>query len=112
MAIYEIDNSPTPIDFQENNILTRTLQNAKNLLMCHMGEVPFDRYRGFDVSLYDLPIPAFNEELMPELDRLMIYEPDITVKSAKGSLLEDGSIYVKVTVECQIANSAETEEGE
>lgn len=110
MALYQIDNVPAPIDFQENDILNRTLQNAKNLLMCRMGEVPFDRYRGFDVSLYDLPIPSFNEEILPELDRLMIWEPDVKVKEAEGSMQEDGNIYIKVTLECNIAETPESEE--
>ena len=34
MAQYEIDNVAVPIDFQESDIIQRTLQNAKNLLMC------------------------------------------------------------------------------
>ena len=65
MAQYQIDNVAAPIDFQEDDIILRTLQNAKNLLMCHMGEVPYDRYRGFDASLYDLPIDKLREELLP-----------------------------------------------
>jgi len=64
MAQYQIDNVAAPIDFQEDDIILRTLQNAKNLLMCHMGEVPYDRYRGFDASLYDLPIDKLREELL------------------------------------------------
>ena len=47
MAQYQIDNVAAPINFQESDIVLRTLQNAKNLLMCQMGEVPYDRYRGF-----------------------------------------------------------------
>ena len=77
MAQYEITNQPSPIDFECNNeIIARTLQNAKNLLMCKMGEVPYDRYRGFDPALFDLPIQEFEEQLLPELDRVMLWEPD------------------------------------
>ena len=102
MAKYQIDNVAAPIDFQESNIVQRALQNAKNLLMCHMGEVPYDRYRGFDPALYDLPISLMKAELMPELDRIMIWEPDIEVVSAEATQLPDMSTYIKVIVKCKI----------
>ena len=40
MAHYEIDNRPVPIDFEcgYSEIIQRTIQNAKNLLMTRMGE--------------------------------------------------------------------------
>lgn len=102
MAQYMIDNVLSPIDFQENDFVQRTLQNAKNLLMCRMGEVPYDRCRGFDPALYDMPINKMREELLPELDRLMIYEPDVTVVSAEATLLPDRSTYIKCIVEINI----------
>ena len=44
MAQYQITNRPAPIDFECNSdIILRTIQNAKNLLMCRMGEVPYDQ---------------------------------------------------------------------
>ena len=99
MAQYQIDNVAIPINFQGNDIILRTLQNAKNLLMCQMGEVPYDRYRGFDTSLFDLPFEEFKEELLPELDRVMILEPDVEVVDAEATKLPDGSTYIKVTVD-------------
>ena len=99
MARYQIDNVASPIDFQESNIVMRTLQNAKNLLMCQMGEVPYDRYRGFDPALYDLPIDEFREQLLPELDRAMMWEPDVEVVDAEATLLGNGEIYIKVILE-------------
>ncbi len=99
MARYQIDNVASPIDFQESNIVMRTLQNAKNLLMCQMGEVPYDRYRGFDPALYDLPIDEFREQLLPELDRVMMWEPDVEVVDAEATLLGNGEIYIKVILE-------------
>ena len=49
MAQYIITNIPEQIDFEiDNDDVGRTLQNAKNLLMTRMGEVPYDRLRGFD----------------------------------------------------------------
>ena len=111
MAQFQIDNIPSPIDFQEADPLKRTLQNAKNLLMCQMGEVPYDRYRGFDVSLYDLPYTDLPENLLPELDRCMMWEPDVEVVDAEASILEDGNIYIKVILEVSTGEiSAEAEE--
>lgn len=99
MAQYQIDNIPAPIDFQGSDMRKRTLQNAKNLLMCQMGEVPYDRCRGFDTALYDLPINELRAELLPELDRLMIYEPDAEIVSADASLLEGGGVYIQAVIE-------------
>ena len=113
MAQYEIDNVASPINFQGKNMLLRTLQNAKNLLMCRMGEVPYDRYRGFNVGLYDLPMERMNDELLPELDRLMLWEPDVEVVSAHGESLENGQVYIRVTLEVNdnlIANVTERRE--
>lgn len=99
MAKYQIDNIASPINFQTSDIELRTLQNAKNLLMCRMGEVPYDRYRGFDPSLFDLPIDKFREGLLPEIDRVMMWEPDVEVLEAEATLLENGDIYIKVILE-------------
>ena len=99
MAQYMIDNAASPINFQESDFILRTLQNAKNLLMCRMGEVPYDRFRGFDPALYDLPIDKLREELIPELDRVMLWEPDVEVVDADAILLEDGSVYIKAILE-------------
>lgn len=109
MAQYEIDNVASPIDFQEDDEILRALQNAKNLLMCTMGEVPYDRYRGFDKGLYDLPMEEFENELLPELDRIMMWEPDVEVVDGEGKLLEDGSVYIKAIVEVTIDEEDEDE---
>ena len=102
MALYQIDNIAAPIDFQQDDVIKRTLQNAKNLLMCHLGEVPYDRCRGFDPELYDIPIAQLREELLPELDRVMIWEPDVEVADAEATLLGDGSVYIRVILEVEI----------
>lgn len=106
MAQYQIDNIASPIDWQEDDIIQRTLQNAKNLLMCRMGEVPYDRYIGLDPSLYDMPIGELRTELLPELDRVMMWEPDVEVVDAEATLLDDGSIYIKVIIEVTIDEGA------
>lgn len=99
MAQYVIDNAPYPIDFQESDALTRTLQNAKNLLMLRMGELPYDRYRGFDPALYDLPIDKLRAELMPELDRVMEWEPNVEVISATAQPQTNGGTYISVVLD-------------
>nr|DAW22867.1 MAG TPA: hypothetical protein [Caudoviricetes sp.] len=103
MAQYQITNQPSPIDFECNDdIILRTIQNAKNLLMCKMGEIPYDRYRGFDPALYDLPIQDFQEALLPELDRVMLWEPDAEVVDASCELDKDGNIIIYATIEIDI----------
>ena len=50
MGQYKITNDPYSVDFSltnGNGLVRRTVQNAKNLLLCRMGEIPYDRYRGF-----------------------------------------------------------------
>lgn len=103
MARFQIDNTATPIDYQEDDIIKRTLQNAKNLLMLQMGELPYDRYRGFNTELYDLPMNKLRKELLPELDRVMMWEPDVEVVEAKATVLENGALYIKVILEVAIA---------
>ena len=102
MALYQIDNVQSPINWQEDDIIQRTLQNAKNLLMCRMGEVPYDRFRGFDNALFELPITLIRSELLPELDRIMMWEPDVEVDDAEATLLSDGSTYIKVIIDVTI----------
>ena len=103
MAQYQITNQPSPIDFECNDdIILRTIQNAKNLLMCKMGEIPYDRYRGFDPALYELPIQDFQEALLPELDRVMLWEPDAEVVDASCELDKDGNIIIYATIEIDI----------
>ena len=102
MAKYQIDNYPAPIDFEETDLVKRTLQNAKNLLMCRMGEVPYNRTRGMDPTLFDLPLPALKMELLPELDKVMMLEPDVKVDDAEATILPDMSIYIKVILDVGI----------
>lgn len=102
MAKYQIDNIPAPIYFGEDDVIKRTLQNAKNLLMCRMWEVPYDRFRGLDPAIFDLPITQTRMELLPELDRIMMYEPDVEVVDAEATLLPDGSTYIKVILDVSI----------
>lgn len=102
MAIYIIDNLPRKIDYEVAGMVERTIQNAKNLLMLRMGELPYDRYRGFDVTLYDLPIQELRAALLPELDRVMLWEPDVEVADAKCKINGAGEAIIEVEIEINI----------
>ena len=100
MARYIIDNRQKAIDFELDNYTTaRLLQNAKNLLMCRQGEVPYDRYRGFHYRLLDMPIEDLNEVLVEEMDRIMQWEPDVEVVSAEAKLDENHETIITVVIE-------------
>lgn len=84
MAQYVVTDAPGAIDFEcDSDFTLRTLQNVRNLLLCRKGEVPFDRLRGLDPALYDMPLNEAEEALLPELDRVMLWEPDAEVVSAE-----------------------------
>lgn len=101
MAQYVITDEPGEIDFEcDSDFIRRTLQNARNLLMCHKGEVPFDRLRGLDPTIFDLPLPEAEEALLPELDRVMLWEPDVEVVSAR--MIPDGDrMIIRCVVEVE-----------
>jgi len=103
MARYIITNEPEEIDFEiGDNMVARTVQNAKNLLMTQMGEVPYDRLRGFDPALYHLPLQEMRQALLPELDRVMLWEPDVEVAEATAEENGDGEIVIRAIIEVTI----------
>ena len=103
MAAFVINNRQAPIDFEiKESVIQRVVQNAKNLLMTQMGEVPYDRYRGMNPALYDLPIKEMREALLPEMDRVMLWEPDVEVADAACSMDENGDILIVVTLEINL----------
>lgn len=99
MATYIITNQPGEIDFEAKGAAARTVRNAQNLLLTQMGEVPYDRMRGFDPALYHQPMGKLRERLLPELDRVMLWEPDAEVVRAEASLLESGEILIRAEIE-------------
>ena len=102
MARYIITNRQEPIEFEVgDDPVFRTVQNAKNLLMTQMGEVPFDRLRGFNPAMYHLPIEKLRAALLPELDRVMAWEPDAEVAKATAEVV-DGEILITVEIEVNI----------
>lgn len=101
MAQYEITNLPGDIDFAcRDGTARRWVQNAKNLLRCRRGEVPFDRKRGFDPALFDLPGDEMQRRLLPELDRVMLWEPHVEVVSATAKL-ENGETVIRCVIEVE-----------
>ena len=108
MVQYEITNVPSPIDFEGcTDILSRTIQNAKNLLMCRRGEIPYDRQRGIDPALFDLPLPEAEELLMQELDRAMLWEPDVEVVSGWLERNNEGTVIIHCVVETDVDEESE-----
>lgn len=100
MAQYIINNRQEPVDFEiGDDMVARTVQNAKNLLMIQMGEVPYDRLRGFDPALYHMPMDDMRLALLPELDRVMMWEPDAEVVSATAETDENGEILITCIIE-------------
>lgn len=103
MALYTIDNRPGPIDFECNSdILARTIQNCKNLLMCRKGEVPYDRMRGLNPAIFDLSIQEANEQILPEIERILGWEPDAQAVSAKVEADENGNTIITMVVKIDL----------
>lgn len=104
MALYEVTSEPVPLDFEctmEKNIIDRTIWNVKNLIMLRRGEVPYDRQRGLDPIIFELPYFEASAVLLPELDRCLLWEPDAEVYD--GWLeIADGETIVHCVVEIKI----------
>lgn len=104
MAIYTISNRPAAIQWEisPSDWVMRTLQNCKNLLMTRMGDVPYDRYRGLDSAIYDMPISEVRARLHEEIERVLLWEPDaevVAVRCRPAAETESGiSILIEVDV--------------
>lgn len=99
MSRYEINNLDEGIDMECYGPTARVLQNAKNLLMTRKGECCFDRNRGFDPALYDLPDAEMRPRLMPEIDRVLQWEPRCEAVSATMERQKNGEMILRVVVE-------------
>ena len=97
--MYIIDNQPARIEWEARGEIPRILQNAKNLLMTHMGEVPYDRYRGFDPALYDRPIASIQSSIAQELDRIMEWEPDAEVRDIHAYVDNERGFVIEAKIE-------------
>ena len=101
MALYEITSQDLPLDFEstmESDMLERTIRNAKNLLMCRRGEIPFDVRRGLDPTILDKPFNDAQALIAAECDRVMLWEPDVEVNSAWLTVDENGETVVHCVV--------------
>lgn len=97
---YIITNAQEKIDFEiGNDAEARAVQNAKNLIMTKMGEIPYDRQRGFDTSLYDLPMGELQGILMEELDRVFLWEPYVEAIEASILRQEGSDVIFEVVIE-------------
>ena len=101
MAVqYIVNNIPGEIDFAAGEDReARIVQNVKNLLLTRMGEIPYDRQRGFDQNLYNLPINEFRDILMEELDRVLLWEPYAEAVSARVLRTDTTQVYYELTIE-------------
>ena len=111
MAKYIITNVKEDIPFEDcTDEVRRVIQNAKNLMMTQLGEVPFDRLRGFDRGLYNLPFEQFRTELPKEIDRVLLWEPRCKMVSATADMLKaqetgdirDNDVLITVVIDVNI----------
>lgn len=101
MARYEITNRQEEIEFETDEPVKRIVQNAQNLLRTRMGDVPFDRLRGFNGALFELPAEEFRAKLMPEVDRVLLWEPRVSATDAQFYLDENGETIIRVIIEVE-----------
>lgn len=101
MAQYEITSEEAPLDFEctMNDMTERTIRNAKNLLTLRKGEIPFDRNRGLDGEVLDMPMKKAQEIITQELDRVMMWEPDAEVVTGWIERDKNGESIVHCVIE-------------
>lgn len=108
MAMYEITSEPGPLDFEcttANDIVQRTIRNAKNLITLRMGEIPYDRQRGLNPAIFDLPYDEAEAIIVQELDRCMLWEPDAEVIEGWIELDDDGEAIVHCVIEIEFEDA-------
>ena len=99
MAQYMIDNRPFEIDFTGGDGIDRILRNCKNLIMTKRGEIPYDRIRGLDDSIFHMPLSKVKEELMPIIDQALAWEPRAMAVSADANFDDNGDLIITIIVE-------------
>lgn len=67
--------------------------------MTRLGEVPFDRMRGLNPAIWDMPLTELNTQILPEIDRVLLWEPRAKAVSAKAELDKNGETLISVIVE-------------
>ena len=110
MAQYEIDSRNLPLDFEstmKSDMIERTIRNAKNLLMCRRNEIPYDRQRGLDPGIFDIPLAEAQALITQELDRVMLWEPDAEVVEGWLEQDDNGETVVHCIIEITIGEQGE-----
>jgi len=99
--IYEIDTStPTELNWNAADD-ERIIQNVRNLISTWRYEVAYNRTKGLDPRIMDMPAESAKALYIAEIYRLIgTYEPNAIIKDVKLlSINSDGQINVKVVVE-------------
>lgn len=100
MARYLVTTAEEAINWEgKQRGVERVLRNVKNLLLLRMGEIPYDRYRGLDAAISDLPKADLERVLLIEVDRALLWEEDAEAVSAEAVMQEDGSVVLQVVIE-------------
>lgn len=99
MAYYEVDNGPGGELYRGMGETGRILLNVKNLLRTTMGEIPYDRKRGLDPTLFDMNMQEIKTWITMEADRVLGWEPRARLENARAELTEAGELKITVTVE-------------
>lgn len=98
MGRFMIGTRPAPINWECKTQQERILQNAKNLLMTRMCEVPFDRLRGLNPGVYDKPIDYVRDHIPMEMRRLLAWEPNVELVGVEVTSGAEGTDFL-VTIE-------------
>ena len=94
MAKLLIDTTQAPIQWEPQTAMERIAQNAKNLLMLRMGEVPYDRLRGLTPDVYDKPLKYVEANIQGEMERVLAWEPDVTCKRVQIAQTVKGTVFL------------------
>jgi hypothetical protein len=95
---YTINNLPARKDWETQDTATRILQNAKNLLLTHTGEVPYARHRGLDTAVYETNMELLRATILEKAMITMMVEPRVQVLDARCNM-NDGFLYIEIDLE-------------
>lgn len=96
--MFTINNLPEPINIDTREFISRTIQNAKNLLRLWKGEVPYDRMRGLDPALKHMSFSKIQSCIFAEVTRVMNWEPDVRVMAVRTRIVGEGELYIEADI--------------
>lgn len=99
--VYEIDTSlPAELNWNAAGD-ERVIQNIRNLISTWRYEVAYDRTKGLNPKILDMPADSAQALYISEIYRLVeTYEPSARIEDVKLlAIIPDGQIEVKVVVE-------------